>query len=125
VKTKKKYISRPGLYTYRIKQVDTDGKFTFSQEVTLLQNLRNDVALYPNPAKDMTNLSLQLASDANVSMQLYDDAGALVRQLKSSGVMEKGQHSEILNLQEIPSGVYHLKIEINGEQLIRKLVVID
>jgi uncharacterized repeat protein (TIGR01451 family) len=120
-----KDIAVGGIYVYRVKQVDVDGKYTYSNEVSVVQNTINSVDIYPNPAKGMTNMNIQLASDTKLDIKIYDNAGALVRSVKSNELMERGSYTETLNIAGLASGVYNVQIELNGEQIQKKLVVVD
>ncbi|MFZ1703205.1 MAG: SdrD B-like domain-containing protein, partial [Saprospiraceae bacterium] len=118
-------VSAAGLYTYRIKQIDFDGKFTYSNEVRLSNLEKTSMDIYPNPAKSLTNLVMSLSSDATVTIQIIDNAGSLVRLIKSSALIEKGFYNEVIDLQGIPSGMYTVRIDVDDEQIQRKLVIID
>jgi uncharacterized repeat protein (TIGR01451 family) len=120
-----KDISQTGLYTYRVKQFDLDGKYMYSNEVTVTQQVENRIDLYPNPAKNSSNLTIELAEDRKVSVMILDDAGALVRKVMTSSILESGVHQIPVGLEGIPSGMYNVQIEMDGEQIQKKLVIID
>jgi uncharacterized repeat protein (TIGR01451 family) len=120
-----KDIRKSGLYTYRVKQFDLDGKYMYSDEVTVMQHAENQIDLYPNPAKNSSNLTLQLAEDSKVTVLLLDDAGALARKVMTSADLERGVYTETINLQGLPTGMYTVQIEVNGEPTQKKLVIID
>jgi hypothetical protein len=120
-----KDISQTGLYTYRVKQMDLDGKYMYSNEVTVTQQAENQIDLYPNPAKNSSNLTIELAEDRKVSVMILDDAGALVRKVMTSSILESGIHQIPVGLEGIPSGMYNVQIEMDGEQILKKLVIID
>lgn len=118
-------IKQTGLYTYRVKQIDLDGKFIYSHMVSLMQQGGNEMDLYPNPATYSSNLTLKLAQENNVTVLLLDEAGSLVKKVMSSVNLEKGSHQIPVLLEGLKSGVYVLHIGLDGQQTLKKLVVID
>ncbi|MCX6316412.1 MAG: T9SS type A sorting domain-containing protein [Bacteroidetes bacterium] len=88
------------LLLYRIRQVDTDGKYTFSQIRAITIDNDAPVLFYPNPVADQINLvNWQGISD----VVLYDMNGHLVRQWKVNGAV-------LLLGKELPRGQYLLRI---------------
>ncbi|WMI69640.1 S8 family serine peptidase [Mangrovimonas sp. YM274] len=82
-------------------------------------NQAQNVAVWPNPAKDVINLKLtSVENNSNVS--LYDIHGRMVYQseLKSSSLLHT------INVKEFASGVYFLNVE-NGAQTFNKKIVIE
>jgi hypothetical protein len=43
----------------------------------------------------------------------------------TSADLERGVYTETINLQGLPTGMYTVQIEVNGEQTQKKLVIID
>ncbi len=73
-----------GKYLYRLKMVDKDGKFTYSNIVTLELSGKNLFVLnqnYPNPVKGTTQLSYQLNTDAKVNIDLFSIDGKRIATL--------------------------------------------
>ncbi|MBK8818723.1 MAG: T9SS type A sorting domain-containing protein [Saprospiraceae bacterium] len=120
-----KDVALGGIYVYRVKQVDTDGKYTYSNEVSVVQNAVSSIDIYPNPAKGMTNMNIQLAAETTLDIRIYDNAGALIRSIKSNETMERGSYTETLNISGLTSGVYNVQIDMNGELIQKKLIVVD
>lgn len=99
-------------YFYRLKQLDFDGSFTYSEIVeaevypvynfTLEQN-------YPNPFNPSTRIKYQISSISEVILKVYDILGneiaTLVNEEKPAGTYEVQFEAT-----EIPSGVYFYQI---------------
>ncbi len=115
----------PGTYYYRVKQVDFDGQFTYSNVVKLDFLEENQVRLYPNPARSETSVQISLAHDAEVLIEMYDGASKLVKVFKFAEVQKSGEKTYVLNLEDVPVGAYNISISINGAQVIRKLIRIE
>lgn len=114
-----------GNINYRLKQIDNDGQYEFSNVISV-NYLLNGFQLYqnyPNPFNPITTLSWQSEIDGNTSIIIYDVLGSEVAQLineyKPAGKYEiEFSSSNTGNTTSLPSGVYIYKIEIkNNESL--------
>lgn len=114
-----------GTYYYRVKQVDFDGKFTYSDIAYVSHLSGEDIKIYPSPALNEANLDLHLEVDSKVTIQLYDASSRLVSVIVPEKVIEQGGHTFKIDLTGLQSGVYNVVLSINAEQLSRKLIKID
>lgn len=89
----------PGRHYYRLKQTDTDGRFSYSEIVTAVVARRNLLVLYPVPAKD----KLVIEADEAMQHALYNSTGKLVTHISIS----TGKNH--VPLAALPSGVYLLR----------------
>jgi hypothetical protein len=101
-----------GSYTYRLKQVDFDGTFEYS-DVVEVDVLAPDVfALeqnYPNPFNPSTTINFSLAADSKVSLTVFDILGQEVANL-INGNVAAGSHEINFNASNVNSGVYFYRI---------------
>ena len=107
---------QPGVYTYRLKQVDFNGTFEYSDEVNVQVTAPATFSLdqnYPNPFNPSTKISFSLADDANVNLKVYDVLGNEITTLVSKQ-LPAGTHSFDFNATNINSGVYFYRIEATG-----------
>lgn len=114
-----------GVYYYRIKQVDLDGKFTYSSTVSLRNEYDYNVSVYPSPATQSTIVSVSLPKEGNISIDLFDLNGKHIAKLRESSEFDKGNHPIELNLSNINSGVYSLSIVIENQVITKKLVILS
>jgi hypothetical protein len=97
-----------GLNIYRLKQFDTDGKFTYSKNITLTRNGATDfVKLLPNPGNFNEAVRIQILAAANEEYKiiLVDMAGkTLVSKVVNTqaGLNEL----ELSSKNELPQGMY-------------------
>jgi len=98
------YLLRPGIYYYRIKQTDMDGKFSFSRMISLKVGHEETISVFPNPVTD--NLNIQAEKTINL-VEIFNSAGVRIL----SSVLQA--NSVKLNMIEYPSGIY--TIRVNGE----------
>ena len=70
---------------YRLKMVDIDGIFTYSNIVSIrIKGNASILSVYPNPAKNNLSLMVSVKQKEQVTMRIFDNAGNLV-QTKMSG----------------------------------------
>jgi hypothetical protein len=95
-----------GVVYYRIKQVDKDGKSTYSKTMTLLfkEGMKTPV-LFPNPASTVVNIVMPSGAIAK-TVELYDAAGRLVNREQLQGIQ-----SATLSLESLKAGKYIVVIK--------------
>jgi len=81
------------------------------------------LALYPNPASEQVTVFLSLPNTEIVELAIYDIAGRLIMR-HSSGELQAGEKSVILNTRELASGVYTLSASSpSGEDNARMVII--
>ncbi|MCF8240495.1 MAG: T9SS type A sorting domain-containing protein [Melioribacteraceae bacterium] len=127
---------------YRLKQIDTDGSFEYSDivEVTLNNELPAKFELfqnYPNPFNPTTTIkytipALTRPSDTlspreregvRVSLTIYNTLGQQVATLIKRE-LAPGEHKVTFNAQNLSSGVYFYRLTVGDFTDIKKLSVI-
>ncbi len=119
--------SASGKTSYRLKQIDRDGKFEYSQtvEVTAL-SAPKEFGLeqnYPNPFNPTTAISFQLSENGFTSLKVYDAIGREVATLVSE-VKEAGYYSVQFDGAKLSSGIYFAKLTSSGKTQMRKLLLL-
>ncbi|RPI00170.1 MAG: T9SS C-terminal target domain-containing protein, partial [Calditrichaeota bacterium] len=115
-----------GIYYYRLKQIDFDGSYYFSDLIQVVINIPEEFTLqqnYPNPFNVSTTLKYQLPKESEVRMNVYDTRGRLVEAL-FAGRQAAGYYHYIWSGCNLPSGVYAIRLEAGGQQAIRKCILI-
>lgn len=105
-----------GKYSYRLKQLDFDGKYAYSQAIEVDVVTPAEYSLgqnYPNPFNPATAISFALKTDAKVSLRLFDALGKEVKTL-IDGNMAGGQHRVDVTTEGLSSGVYIYTLEATG-----------
>ena len=115
-----------GTCYYRVKQVDFDGKFSYSEIVYIKESSSLSINLYPNPAKSLTNLEILQDKDALIEVDLLDANGKFVKRLLAEYEIKKGENLIPINLQEFPKGLYMIRIsDGSGSAIDKKLLLTD
>lgn len=97
-----------GKISYRLKQIDFDGKATYSKEIEINYEPVREYALaqnYPNPFNPTTKISFSLAEKGFVSIKIFNSLGEEVKSLVEKE-MNAGRHEVILNASDLASGTY-------------------
>jgi len=106
----------PGTYTYRLKQVDYDGTFEYSNEIEVEVLAPQEFALnqnYPNPFNPSTMISFSLAVESKVSLKIFDILGQEVLTLVNQN-LGAGSHEYTFDASRYNSGVYFYRVEATG-----------
>jgi hypothetical protein len=115
-----------GKFSYRLKQVDFDGTYSYSQEVEV--NLSTPVSFelnqnYPNPFNPSTTISFALPQASNVTLKVYNMLGQEVRTILND-FREAGKHTVVFNADNLNSGLYLYKIEAGNFTQVRKMTLL-
>ncbi|HMR89636.1 MAG TPA: SdrD B-like domain-containing protein, partial [Saprospiraceae bacterium] len=114
-----------GRYIYRVKQVDNDGRFTYSKLVSIEHKGEERVSLYPNPAITHTNIEVLVSEDSEVKIELYDATSKLVQVIEKAHIQNSGLSNYKLDLTNILNGTYNVKVIIDGRVIQKKLIVLE
>ena len=94
---------------YRIKQIDTNGDFQYSKilkHTTNISDSNSKFSMYPNPAKGYLNLKIDESISFPLKINIYDQKGK-----KSHTFITESSKNVILNISDLPSGLYFLQLE--------------
>ncbi len=129
------FVSESGTYFYRLKQIDADGKFTYStilevnigspQKFELSQNFPNPVSKNSsgNSATTITYSIPSVTNRIDVSLKVFDLLGREVAELVNE-TQAPGHYSVTFNAAELPSGIYIYALRAGNMIKSKKLTVI-
>jgi hypothetical protein len=112
--------------TYRLRQVDYDGAFEYSPEVEVGLDRTDVLALsapYPNPVKDRTTIRYGLPRSGHVTLAVYDVLGRRVAELVKKR-QEQGQKAVVFETSDLASGMYVIRLRVQGKVQTQRLVVV-
>ncbi len=100
--------SRPeaGSNYYRLKVMDNDGRFTYSNTI-VLNWTGGKISLYPNPARDMVNITISGRQAQDIRIQLFTLSGQLLQEKVQNNVTNA---TIPVYRQNIKTGMYLIKI---------------
>ncbi len=97
-------IQNAGIAYYRLKQVDYNGKFEYS-EIRRVSNEKqiNNIKVYPNPANDVLNISFA-NDEEDKKISIFDMQGICVYS------SENAIFNKAIDIKSLGSGMYILKV---------------
>ncbi|QQS38072.1 MAG: T9SS type A sorting domain-containing protein [Ignavibacteriales bacterium] len=105
-----------GTYLYRLKQIDFDGTFEYSNEIEIKILPPSVFALdqnYPNPFNPSTTISFSLAKDSRVTVKVFDVVGQEVATIVNNS-FGTGSHEINFDASNLNSGVYIYRLEASA-----------
>ena len=99
---------KSGSYSYRLQQIDNDGSFKYSNNISLNINLIANSEMgqnYPNPFNPTTTIQYTMAQRDNIRLVIYNAIGQQVAELVN-GEVDAGTHNVTFNGANLSSGIY-------------------
>ena len=106
------HIENSKTYYYKLKQIDNDGTFEYSEEILVRLNVPIDYALgqnFPNPFNPETTIEFTIPVQQFVSLKIYNMLGQLVSVIVNE-VKEAGKYLMTFHAANLPSGNYIYQI---------------
>jgi hypothetical protein len=118
---------QPGVHTFRLRQVDTDGTESLS-DVRRVQIRTDEPVTFagPNPvsAGDRARVTVQLDRAQDVTVSIYNVLGQQVDQLHR-GTLQAGEVLETsVSTGNLPSGMYFLRVQGTSVNEVKKFTVV-
>ena len=122
---------KAGIYSYRLKQIDTDGSFTYSNEIKVEVAAPSSFELsqnYPNPFNPQTSIGYRLAEAGKVELAVYNARGETVRELVNQSKLP-GSYSVVWDGKNdsgsaVVSGTYFYMLKVDGKILASKVMIL-
>ncbi|NUQ80667.1 MAG: tandem-95 repeat protein [Bacteroidetes bacterium] len=117
---------RNGQVTIQLRKLETMSLF-YNEEQPLLPDKLSLDQNYPNPFNPETTIPFNLPADATVTIQVFNLLGQQVTTLLDAEELPAGHHSvkwRAVGSQGMQaSGVYFVRLTVDGQRLTRKLVL--
>jgi len=113
-------------YYYRLKQLDFDGSFEYSNEIQVDINDLNDFQLYqnyPNPFNPTTKIKYSIPQNSFVKITLHDILGSEIKTLVNETV-QPGTYEITLSGSDLSSGMYFVRLSSENIQRTLKISLI-
>lgn len=108
---------------YRIKQIDTDGRFEYSKVVSVNCSVAGGgVKVFPNPARNLVQIVLRSEQRSSVTIQLVDNLGRVI--LERNEDVFHGSNTLKIGLNNIPAGTYSLRVVDGKNSSVHKLSIL-
>lgn len=122
------YLTRNFRFKFRIENnggnnfyVD-DINFSGVASINEIDDL-SKINIFPNPANQEATINIQLKNDAVVAMDLIDVLGKQVTTILSERNLISGEnHTYTLNRNNLKNGVYFVRLTVNGQTQLQRVV---
>ncbi len=117
-------IAAAGKYLYRLKQIDNDGSYEYSQIIEVDFDLPINFELsqnYPNPFNPSTTIGFNLHKSGVVTLRVYNLMGEEIKTLVE-GYREAGIYTINFNAEGHPSGMYLYRLSTNSFTETKKML---
>ncbi len=102
---------------YRIKQIDKDGKATYSKDIKITYDpSKVIITTYPNPISDYLHIRISSIKKLKIKMTLSDAAGKII--YRQSGTYEAGVSDIGMDMRNVPAQVYILRIATGNDEIL-------
>ncbi|HLG41049.1 MAG TPA: DUF4082 domain-containing protein [Chitinophagaceae bacterium] len=115
----------PGLYYYRLKQLDFDGKSTFSPIATATIAGKGKTLLfqnYPNPFSGTSTIRFDLPTDQMIKLSIIDMTGREVRVLANK-LGQAGSHQVTIDAAALQRQIYLVRLQTESGVLTKTILV--
>lgn len=124
-------------FFYRLKQIDNDGEFEYSDSIFVQVNFISGIERfdnsrpvnyhltpnYPNPFNPVTNIRFTIPKASNVNISVFNSAGEKVAEVIDK-YMAAGEYELNFNADGLSSGAYFYKLTAGDFTQIRKMLLI-
>ena len=112
-------------FVYRLKQIDNDGNFTYSDEVEIevIPTKYELYQNYPNPFNPITNFKFQIVNHGLVSLKVYDVLGNEIATIINKEI-DPGFYNYQWDAGNFASGVYFYRIHAGDYVNTKKLLLL-
>jgi 2',3'-cyclic-nucleotide 2'-phosphodiesterase (5'-nucleotidase family) len=114
-----------GKYFYRLKQVDYNGSYEYSNVIEVDFRSLNEYALeqnYPNPFNPATTINYSIPEAGNVELKVYDILGNEVATLTNE-VKAPGNYSAVFDASSLASEIYIYTLRANNFVQTKKMIL--
>jgi hypothetical protein len=105
--------AKSGMRYYRLKVIDADGSFRYSEVRSVVFPGTTPWQVYPNPSRDVFYFVYQAAANESVQADVKDITGKTIKTylLNPNGFLQK----QLVDLTGFPSGAYLLQVRCHGK----------
>ncbi len=116
-----------GTYSYRLKQIDHDGSFTYSQAMQVTIEAPKVFALaqnFPDPFNPSTTIQFTVPDDGRATLKIFNSLGQEVATLFDGEAAAGAYHQAQFNASNLASGIYFSRLEFGGKMQVKKMLLL-
>ena len=122
-----KSVNKEGTYYYKIKQVDINGKYSFSKVISVVVgDLRKaTVSVYPNPSTDLLFVDVNGVDQLDqITVSVYDTNGLLVKTKNNQSIQTDNLNTIQVDVRDLNDGMYIIRIDTGIEVVTKTLFIL-
>ncbi len=116
-------INKSGTIYYRLKQIDLNGSFTYSDLTTVNITPLSNIELYPNPSRGIFSVEYISTQNNDLLIKVYNSKAELIE--SRSMAAKKGSNRKKVDLKHLDKGIYFIQIIGETDQFTEKLVLLQ
>ncbi len=105
-----------GTNYYRLKQVDFDGTYEYSEIFAIRIEAVNEVNIFPTSVDDYVNVRIMEVIKGDIPVLVFNATGHLIYQ----NVITAGAKELVIPTTDLESGYYFIKMELSGIGVVTK-----
>ena len=114
------YVATYGRGLYKNDEYHVTSPELDVEDVTMTETF--GIEIYPNPVFSNATINFNVNAKANVSYQIYDLSGRMITN-KVLGTYGEGTHSATINVENLTSGTYIIKVQAGAKSYTEKVIV--
>ncbi len=121
-----KSITASGKYNYRLKQIDIDGTFEYSDQIEIEIGIPTNFEVkqnYPNPFNPTTTITFSINEKENVTLQIFNMLGEVVETMVDQQ-LSPGKYNYEFDASRLSSGNYFYRVVSGKNIAVRKMVMV-
>ena len=120
-------IQKDGNYTYRLRQVDLNGREIYSKSATVKVSRAQSIktGIFPNPASELITCYAEVYEGAKVNIEIFNSLGQKVGQNIESGSLNERIISRQIDSKVFGRGIFTVVFDIDGIRYNHKLIIIE
>lgn len=119
-------VEQSGIYNYRLKQIDYNGSFKYSEPISveIISPIKFKLNQnFPNPFNPITTIVFQLPQSTLVRLTIYNLLGERIKELVNKK-LEAGYYNYTFNGISYPSGAYIYTLQTTNHTESRKMILL-
>ncbi len=117
-----------GKYSYRLKQIDNDGRFVYGQTIEATVGLTPGTVFlennYPNPFNPSTKISFVLGASAHATLKVFNLLGQEVATLADGEFNGGDTQTFTFDASKLSSGIYYYQLKSGTTNQIKKMMLL-
>jgi hypothetical protein len=102
-----------GANYYRIKQIDFDGKYEYS-DILRADNMKSRISIYPTTTSDYINIVMDEQQVA--SLIVFNEVGQTIKEMTTTEMQSR------IDISDLPNGIYFAQVNTQSGKEIKKII---